>query len=63
MEIKRTVMISPIITHPNGDTSISCEIRSEIVMNTKTPPLKKLVGFACYNGNGYSKDDDDIKKR
>ncbi|WP_413998717.1 hypothetical protein ACMDB5_13150 [Flavobacterium sp. W1B] len=63
MKIKITENIGPIVNHPNGDISITGEIRMEIVMNPRTAPLKRLVAVANLNGRGYSYDEADIKKR
>lgn len=43
MQIKITESLGPIVTHPNGDISITGEIRKEIVMNPKERFLNELV--------------------
>jgi hypothetical protein len=63
LELKQAISIHPISEVQNlcnNQIGILLKASKEIINST---PLKKLVGYAAYDGNGYSKDFEEINKK
>lgn len=61
-KLEHTATLGKVQIDIKGNLSIMGEIQFKLVEDT-LKPLKRLVGYACYDGKGYSRDEEDIVKK